>query len=1714
MRMSRSERFWRLLTIAALLVSALNMGLAPASPVSARQLSVATFTGSAYSQNFNSLATTGPAAWTNDSTLSGWYLVTDLTPNVTTYQVSNGSLTTGGFYSFGTTSASDRALGGLASNGYWGASGVGKGYMGLALQNTTGLIISELAISYTGEQWRNGGNTSAQSLVFEYKTSASAPADASAFNTASTGWTAVSALDFIGPITGTTAVALDGNLTANRVNLSSTITGLSVPNNEYILLRWMDLNDSGNDHGLAIDDLSITATTVAALPELSIDDVMVTEGDTGQVTATFTVSLSEPAPVGGVTFDITTQDDTATTADNDYDSQSLSGQLIDEGETTYIFDVLVNGDTDIEADETFKVVLSNASGATIIDDTGIGTITNDDFPTYSLSIDDVSELEGDSGTTIFSFTVSLSNPAPAGGVSFDIATADNTALVAEDDYEANEILGALIDEGETSYTFDVIVYGDTDVEPDETFYVNLSNATVATIMDGQGVGTIQNDDLGIWIDDISLDEGNTGATTVSFTVTLSDPAPAGGVTFDIATADGTATEADGDYDPYSVSGATIAEGETTYIFDVLVYGDWDYEADEVFYVNLDNVSGATIINGQATATIRNDDASTTPICTLQGSGAATPWIGVFTIQGVVVGDFEGGITPQIRGFYVQQENCDGDPQTSDGIFVYNGDNKNQVALGDLVRVTGTIGEYQGQTQLSGTLTVSVLDTGYTVTPTDISLPFASEAEKEQYEGMLVRFNQTLTVTEIYQLGRFGQVTLSNGKLWQPTGVALPGAPALAVQAANDLNKIILDDSNQSQNPDPIVFGRGGNPLSASNTLRGGDTVSNLTGVLVYTWGGNSASPNAYRILPIKAMGGGIPNFADSNPRPATPPTVGGSVKVVGMNLLNYYNTFTGCTNGVGGIAASCRGANNLTEFDRQWPKTVAAMVAMNADVYGVVEMENDGYGPTSAIQDLVNKLNAATAPDTFAFVDADARTGKLNALGTDGIKVGLIYKPGKVNLVGTTAVLDTVEFVNGGDSAPRNRVSLLQAFEEIATGEVFLVNVNHLKSKGSACDDPDAGDGQGNCNIVRTNAALELIDWLANDDPTGTGDPDILILGDLNSYAKEDPITAFKNAGYVDLGNHFGGATNYSYVFDGQWGYLDYALASPSILAQVTESAEWHINADEPTVLDYNTEYKTTGQLISLYAPDQYRIADHDPVIVGLALDSESPSVLSISRKDASPTNSGSVAFEVTFSEDVLHVDATDFALTTDGSLAGTQITGVSGSGTTYTVTVDTGTGSGTLRLDVDDTSDISDATGNKLIGLPYTTGETYEIDKTAPTVVSIERAAANPTNAASVTFTVTFSESVSGVSTSDFSATATGLSGASVSGVSGSGTTYTVTVSTGTGNGTLRLDVPTSATINDPAGNALGSLPYTDGETYEIDKTAPTVVSIQRTAPNPINAASVTFTVTFSEAVDGLDVNDFSTTNTGSLTGTSVLSLTGSGTTYTVTVSTGTGSGTLRLDIPAGATISDLAGNALGGLPYTGGQTYNIRTQTFVDVPVTYWAWSWIERLYAAGVTGGCGTSPLIYCPEAPTNRAQMAIFLLKAKYGAAYNPPAVGASTGFSDVPTTHWAAAWIKQLAAEGITAGFPDGTFRPNDPVSRAQMAVFLLKAKYGAAYNPPAVGPGTGFNDVPNSHWAAAWIKQLAAEEITSGCGGGNYCPDAPVTRAQMAVFLVKTFNLP
>jgi predicted extracellular nuclease len=324
-------------------------------------------------------------------------------------------------------------------------------------------------------------------------------------------------------------------------------------------------------------------------------------------------------------------------------------------------------------------------------------------------------------------------------------------------------------------------------------------------------------------------------------------------------------------------------------------------------------------------------------------------------------------------------------------------------------------------------------------------------------------------------------------------------------------------------------------------------------------------------------------------------------------VLNYFTTLdTGPSICGPSGTLGCRGANSAAELDRQRDKIVSALVAIDADVVGLVEIENNA---TASLEDLVGGLNAVVGPGTYDYVN----TG---TIGGDAIKVALIYKPATVAPLGNFAILDSSVDPRFIDT--KNRPVLIQTFEEIATAARVTVAVNHLKSKGSSCEtvpedplnDPDLGDGQANCNLTRTSAVEALVDYLATD-PTGSGDSDFLIMGDLNAYAMEDPITTAEAAGYTNLIEAFHGAETYSFVFDGQLGYLDHAMSNANLTPQVTGVTEWHINSDEVNVLDYNDGIQDPGEAsferksnaLPVYEPDAYRSSDHDPVIIGLALD-------------------------------------------------------------------------------------------------------------------------------------------------------------------------------------------------------------------------------------------------------------------------------------------------------------------------------------------------------------------------------------------------------------------------------------------------------------------------------------------------------------------------------
>lgn len=591
------------------------------------------------------------------------------------------------------------------------------------------------------------------------------------------------------------------------------------------------------------------------------------------------------------------------------------------------------------------------------------------------------------------------------------------------------------------------------------------------------------------------------------------------------------------------------------------------------------------------------EVAITPIQDVQGNGRTSPLEGQFvTVTGIVTGDFQAGDAHTQRnlgGFFMQEESPDADPLTSDGIFIDDGTLPGvDVDVGDRVIVAGTVTEISGETRLTA-LSVTMTGTG-TITPATLTLPTTTTTENsngvpladlERYEGMLVKVSQPLFINDLYYLERYGEISLSaDGRLFQFTNGDSPGVAGYAMHRRQvAVRSLIMDDGATSQNPPHIAYL---NPpgIPRGYSVRAGDSIQGLTGNIRYSRGSRNSGFEAYRLEPT-----GYPRFLSVNSRDSTPPDPGGVIKVASFNVLNFFTTIDDGQRRCGPSGnAGCRGADSVEEFGRQRAKLLNALLLLDADIVGLMELENND---DVAISNLVAGLNGISGANVWAFVG----TG---SIGTDAITVGLIFKTATVREAGDFATLTSAFDARFNDR--RNRPSLAQTFDTFGNGGRFTVVVNHLKSKGSSCDDlddPDLDDGQGNCNGARLSAVLAMLDWLATD-PTRSGDPDFLVIGDMNAYLAEDPIVAFEHGGYINLLRRATGHDAYSFVFAGQAGALDHALASPALASQVTGAAEWHINADEPPVLDYNLEFGRDAGLFDAGIP--FRASDHDPVIIGL----------------------------------------------------------------------------------------------------------------------------------------------------------------------------------------------------------------------------------------------------------------------------------------------------------------------------------------------------------------------------------------------------------------------------------------------------------------------------------------------------------------------------------
>ncbi|MBO2010244.1 ExeM/NucH family extracellular endonuclease [Hymenobacter negativus] len=566
----------------------------------------------------------------------------------------------------------------------------------------------------------------------------------------------------------------------------------------------------------------------------------------------------------------------------------------------------------------------------------------------------------------------------------------------------------------------------------------------------------------------------------------------------------------------------------------------------------------------------------TPIGTIQGTGVLAT-SGTYTIEGVVTAVYP-GLSP--AGFYVQNDaaSADADPTTSDALYVVQ--TNPAVVVGNRVRISGAVQEIASTPSFNQAVltspTITVLAAS-SPQPTFTVLDNAtfSIANAEAYEGMRVQFSAPVTVSDLSTLKSRGELDISlRGLVYQPTQLVDPNddpasgtsstgisnVPAVnAYQAANVGKSLLLDDGRVTVNPQPIPY-----LDAATGTVRVGSTITQLRGIMGY-------ASSSWRIQPLAGADAPVVTTV----RPPVPVFSNAQVKVASMNVLNFFNG-----DGLGGGFPTSRGANTLADFQRQRSKIIAALTQMNADVFGLMEIENDGTGPNSAIQDLVNGLNQVLGAGTYAFINDGANSQPNN---TDLIHCAIVYKPAVLTPYGNV-LLATV-------TGTFERPPLAQLFttNNTAVRDTFALVVNHLKSKASGSGaNADQQDGQGASNLRRKNQAAALVQFINNTvRPAGTRY--VVSVGDYNANYEEDPMDILRAAGFV-LSSP---ASSVSYVFNGLSGSLDHAVLSPELVGHAAVE-KWHINAAEPEFL----EYDVAGAATDVTSP--FRSSDHDPVLIGL----------------------------------------------------------------------------------------------------------------------------------------------------------------------------------------------------------------------------------------------------------------------------------------------------------------------------------------------------------------------------------------------------------------------------------------------------------------------------------------------------------------------------------
>ncbi|EPC8976058.1 ExeM/NucH family extracellular endonuclease [Vibrio vulnificus] len=719
--------------------------------------------------------------------------------------------------------------------------------------------------------------------------------------------------------------------------------------------------------------------------------------------------------------------------------------------------------------------------------------------------------------------------------------------------------------------------------------------------------------------------------------------------------------------------------------DAYVAKDWLVEAKDTF----SGLGDPAFAEPLATAPCSDAEAGVLHkyIGEVQGEGYSSPLIeSGYTSKDeyLVTGVVSAVATSLVKGFYLYDDNADGNVKTSDGVFVKTSGAVSKDMIGQQICVRAKVNEDYGMTTLLPTGNIWEVKNSTPVEVTPVKLE-RIDSDDDTFRSTLERLeampvvlvedmdvaegNQDMRVSRTfsfdYSAKRNNMVIAYKRPNPQPNQDHVAGSDAAKAQTAQNKDYRIVVESDEKPADGKIPY----YPEFASdphnNYIRINDSVVGMTGVLHYSY-------NEFRLIPTANVTKA--NFVHNTPRTSSPVIKesygddGFTIKVATQNVLNYFNSpYGGHDNQFG----DNRGAESQQEFERQQAKIVEAIYGLDADIVGLMEVENNGFGDFSAIRELLEAINAKyykeNYKDRFAresihnryvFVgfdkNGDQVLDQFDTIGSDAITTGIIYRPSKVSVIagkvipmpwqdapmivdadGKPVVDGKGELAESGKNYQRNTVAA--TFRVLNTGKQLTVSVNHLKSKGSTCWDDYVGtkavddDAQGSCENFRVASTYHLGQEMAK-----IGG-DQIVLGDMNSYAHEDPMLvltsnptkkALKAADYIKVGNKwqfngeqgpvitqtFGfinavdyktpaGETSWSYSYNDEVGSLDHLLITSSLKSRLVDAVDWHINAPESTLFDYSNKYKggdsnEANPFYNKAKPDAFRSSDHDSALV------------------------------------------------------------------------------------------------------------------------------------------------------------------------------------------------------------------------------------------------------------------------------------------------------------------------------------------------------------------------------------------------------------------------------------------------------------------------------------------------------------------------------------